>query len=219
MGKDIALGLADTAAELNKMHGDIEISARKTLESVYEIAAKLYEVKESVPHGEFETWIDENLFFSVRTAQNYMSAFRRKDLISEAGAEQLSQAYAAIKAPKEKEVVVEEIDIDVDPEAEYITPDYDYWPLISAAGDSLKKAYGILGNQRTQDTPISLSNFIGNLYEMYCRLDLWSPDLLEDCTECAGKGFTVIQKDGLPVEVKCPICIRGKLGPYKESDY
>jgi len=206
------------AEKLNKLHGQVGAAMKSTIPMVLEMGETLLSVKESLPHGEFGSWVEENLFFSLKTAQNYMSVYRKRELVEAAGADLVSQAYAAIKPPREPEEK-EEIDVSIDPDHLTPPPEYDYWPVLSQVVEVMDRAYQILSSQRTTDTPEGLYNLIGNLYEMTCRLAAWEPQALTECDACEGAGFTLVQNNGKPVEERCPICINGKCGPYKESQF
>jgi hypothetical protein len=66
---------------LNELHGQILGAIRTTVELAIEAGGILTEVKESLPHGQFQQWVEENTSFDVRTAQRYMKAHRNRDRI------------------------------------------------------------------------------------------------------------------------------------------
>lgn len=61
--------------EIRKVHAQIAFSAKKTIELVIRLGAMLAEAKETLNHGEFVPWVEQNLPFSMMTAQRYMRMF------------------------------------------------------------------------------------------------------------------------------------------------
>ena len=60
------------AAEINVIKAHAREVACK---SAIEIGRRLYEVKSQLPHGSWGTWLQENVDYSVRTAQNLMAIY------------------------------------------------------------------------------------------------------------------------------------------------
>ena len=57
---------------LNELYLEIVKDAQSLLTRVIEAGGILTELKASLPHGEFAPWVNDNLVFSMRTAQRYM---------------------------------------------------------------------------------------------------------------------------------------------------
>jgi hypothetical protein len=60
----------------------------------------LVQQKQKLPHGEFTKWVEENLPFCVRTAQNYMKVFRNNKQLKNENVSLLSNAYDILKLPR-----------------------------------------------------------------------------------------------------------------------
>jgi signal recognition particle subunit SRP54 len=60
--------------EIRQLHSDILQAARTTLDKAIRIGELLTTVKAQCKHGEWLPWVQANLPFSERTAQNYMRA-------------------------------------------------------------------------------------------------------------------------------------------------
>jgi hypothetical protein len=196
--------MVTVSEEINKLHENILLSAKSTLDLVVMIGEKLVEVKEELPHGTFQTWVNRNCNFTVRTAQNYMKVFLRRDEVEQV--EDLSSAYALlenkrIKPEEEKELIEPKFDE---------TPDeFYYWPEFVKCADVLHRAYDKLADKRDHTTPLALSNFIGNLKDMATRIRTWDPEERYECTKCNGTGML----DGKP----CEWCIEGMSGKFTKS--
>ena len=87
----------DTAiSDLSALYGILEGLAKKTVMTVFALGKILTFVKEELPHGEFENFIETQCPFSRRSAQHYMRVYEcykdypKKQLEEMA----LSQAYA-----------------------------------------------------------------------------------------------------------------------------
>jgi len=207
MTNEIAVAKAD---EVNKLHEAIVSTAKITIELVIDLGEKLVGIKEELPHGLFQEWVRSNCKFSMRTAQNYMRVFLRKDEVEEV--EDLSSAYAllenkTIKAPEEPSI---EPSLE---EPQFNEPENNlfYWPELLKCHDALLRAYDKLSDKRDHTTPESIAHFVGNLKDMALRISSWKPDNLTTCPVC--KGSMVV--DGNP----CNICIDGKIGKWTKSTY
>ena len=64
--------------EISRLHGEIVGDARITLKKAIRIGELLSAEKERHKHGEWGKWIDENLPFTSRMAQNYIRCFDNK---------------------------------------------------------------------------------------------------------------------------------------------
>lgn len=210
-----------------KLHNEVMLSVKTTMDKVMQIGNLLLDIKEEIPYGEFCSYVDKNLPFSMRTAQNYMRVYLNKDKIKEI--KDVSSAYAMIenkslkkeKAEKpeaEIETAEDEINIDVDdtecviPETERNSNNFLYWRDVEIAVKALERAYEKLSSVRDHTTPIALAHFIGNLKDMSNRINTWNPQRLMTCPVCGGTGLDPT------TDQPCRICIGGLLGIYKESN-
>lgn len=88
-----------TANEINQLHGELIGLFRQSIDKAVQIGERLTEVKKSLPHGEFTSWMKEHISFSDRTGRNYMKLFNNKDKALEAGS--ISEAYRLIDGKTE----------------------------------------------------------------------------------------------------------------------
>ncbi|HOV13765.1 MAG TPA: DUF3102 domain-containing protein [Spirochaetota bacterium] len=81
---------------VEEMRG-LYLDIKQAMETAYQKALRLGEmlsnVKGILPHGEFGSWIEENMNFSVRNAQRYMLVFDKKEELKDRSIESLSQAF------------------------------------------------------------------------------------------------------------------------------
>jgi len=91
-----------TEQRINDLHKGIESLLHQGIEKAIEIGQLLTEKKTELKHGEFGTWIKDNLVFTDRTARNYMKLFDNKDKVLEAG--NISEAYKMLEVPKTETV-------------------------------------------------------------------------------------------------------------------
>lgn len=65
--------------EIIKLHTQLGGLVRKSVITVWQLGQKLQEVKDSLDHGQFGPWFEENLgsIMSVRTTRHYMAVFNR----------------------------------------------------------------------------------------------------------------------------------------------
>src|SRR6266446_807004 len=69
---------SDNVAEINALHNEIVDLGETALEKAIRIGDLLVANKKAVPHGAWLDWIDENLDFGCRQAQNYMTMYERR---------------------------------------------------------------------------------------------------------------------------------------------
>ena len=67
--------------------------AKSSLTHAIKAGEYLNDAKKLLPHGKFQPWIEADLPFSIRTAQNYMRAFTKKKQLLAADVADLSAAY------------------------------------------------------------------------------------------------------------------------------
>ena len=92
--------------EVRRLHGEILNSFRLSLEKGIRIGELLTEQKEALKHGEFTTWVNENLPFTDRTARNYMRVYHERDKLKTESVSDLKGAYEFLIEHKKKDVVM-----------------------------------------------------------------------------------------------------------------
>lgn len=75
--KDIAKAGGALPALLADVTERVRYYARRSAGDMLELGRALTEAKELVPHGEWENYVRENAGMEIRTAQNFMQAFRK----------------------------------------------------------------------------------------------------------------------------------------------
>jgi Protein of unknown function (DUF3102) len=90
--------------EIKKLHGAIIHAAKTSLDSAIRIGGLLTAIKDKLEHGQWIPWIEKNLPFSERAAQNYLRCFHEKDRLKNATDADLplsvSGALALLSAPE-----------------------------------------------------------------------------------------------------------------------
>jgi hypothetical protein len=82
----------NSAAEANAAHRRIVGSVQDAIS----IGEFLTMKKQSLPHGQWLTWLESNLEFDRRTSTNYMRIFDKRETVSHLG---LTEAYKLLSAP------------------------------------------------------------------------------------------------------------------------
>jgi hypothetical protein len=73
----------NVVTEIRTLHAEILGTARMSLEKAIRIGELLYQIKKDEGHGNWLSWLEENLPFSHSTASNYMGCFdRRAELLA-----------------------------------------------------------------------------------------------------------------------------------------
>jgi hypothetical protein len=67
------------AEEINVMHSELQVVGWNMLSRMIAIGERLEKIKARVGHGNWETWIKDNLHFTSRTAVRYITAYKRRD--------------------------------------------------------------------------------------------------------------------------------------------
>ena len=90
----------DCVDEICRLHREIFQQAETMLQNIMQIGGLLVQRKQKLPHGQFTKWVEENLPFTTRTAQNYMKVFRNKEQLKNENVSVLSDAYNILKLPR-----------------------------------------------------------------------------------------------------------------------
>jgi len=192
----------DPAAEIIALHLKCMLSVKSSLEMGIDIGKKLSEQKKAMDHGTFTPWIEETLPFSVRTAQNYIKLYLKKDILLAMNIEKISEAYLLLAPPNEKG----DVHIHKNPTQDGKTQDsqYTYWDHLGPLVEKMNKVYERLSALRDNTTPKGIGHLIGNIKDMANVLNSWDENNLEKCSSC---------NDG-----SCGVCIGGMIGMFQESD-
>jgi hypothetical protein len=70
-----AMALTDLADRINVEHEQCLGALNAGLDHAREVGRLLAQVREQLPHGQFQAWVRENRSFSARTARNYLRVF------------------------------------------------------------------------------------------------------------------------------------------------
>lgn len=89
------VNVESAAAELNRLHLEIEGKLRATVADAIRAGEILAKIKESLPHGDFTPWVKANCRFSDRTARQYIQVFEYRD--KTATLADLQTAYSQIE--------------------------------------------------------------------------------------------------------------------------
>ena len=84
---------------LNQLYLEIVKDAQSLLTRVIEAGGILTELKASLPHGEFAPWVNDNLVFSMRTAQRYMKIYLHREELKNDSVSLLNDAHKMLTTP------------------------------------------------------------------------------------------------------------------------
>jgi len=76
--KPVALVLATPAEKINSKHLEVKRLELTAKDVAAEVGEMLIEFKQSLPHGEFKKWVEDNCSFSYSTAKDYMNIAKAK---------------------------------------------------------------------------------------------------------------------------------------------
>ncbi len=85
---------SNAVIEIHRLHAEILSHARTSLDKAIRIGEVLTTVKDTMKHGAWLPWIDENAPFSKRAAQRYMLCFDHREELKNANLAHLEDAYA-----------------------------------------------------------------------------------------------------------------------------
>ncbi|HUU15853.1 MAG TPA: DUF3102 domain-containing protein [Sedimentisphaerales bacterium] len=111
--------LQDATRQIKDMHGVVTDGVRVVFENAINIGEILCQQKKKLPHGEFTKWVDGNLPFTMRAAQNYMKLSNNKDMLINANVSHLGQAYKLLVEPKQTDNDLEKLLFDCYKELEF----------------------------------------------------------------------------------------------------
>jgi hypothetical protein len=89
--------------EIGKLHSEIIGHLKTSLAKAVRIGELLTEQKGSLKHGQFTPWIESNLPFTDRTAQNYMRCYRERDRLKTETVSDLKSAYRVLSVSKQND--------------------------------------------------------------------------------------------------------------------
>lgn len=72
-----SMSTVDSSTTLEDLTDEIKFYLRKMGQNVIEIGKRLILAKEKLPHGEWQTWLEDNFAFSQRTARQFMQIAER----------------------------------------------------------------------------------------------------------------------------------------------
>lgn len=84
------ISLATLADSINANIREAEGAARSAMQKALIAGQQLNEAKEQVPHGQWKTWLAENVQAAERTAQAYMKLAREVPLLSDEEAQRVA---------------------------------------------------------------------------------------------------------------------------------
>jgi DUF3102 family protein len=77
-GAAVSTDFASEANAIVRMHRKLLGLGMTMLERMFEIGERLSRVKEQLPHGRWERWVDDHLKFTIRTAQRCLRAYKHR---------------------------------------------------------------------------------------------------------------------------------------------
>jgi Protein of unknown function (DUF3102)/ParB-like nuclease domain len=95
--------------EIHRLHSEINSAAESSLKKAIRIGELLIEQKKSLPHGKWLPWLESNVPFSERSAQNYMLCFDRREYLKSASVADLAAAYHLLTDSKPDEIPLDRI--------------------------------------------------------------------------------------------------------------
>lgn len=78
---EVPLGSTNFASEadsINQMYGDLVGLGLSMLERMFQIGEQLSRIKNQLPHGSWEQWVDDHLKFTARAARRYIRAYKHR---------------------------------------------------------------------------------------------------------------------------------------------
>lgn len=88
-------------SEITSLHDQIVAAARTSLDSAIRIGELPAGIKKTLRHGDWGTWVKQNLPFTIRTATNYLRVFSGRDRLKSETVSDLTAAYRVLSPPAE----------------------------------------------------------------------------------------------------------------------
>src|ERR1700730_13681135 len=85
--------------EIKRLHGELQSIATDALDRAIRIGELLCDMKRSLEHGKWLSWLHCNVSFSERTARNYMRVFQEGARLKSANVADLTAAYLELGKP------------------------------------------------------------------------------------------------------------------------
>jgi hypothetical protein len=85
---------SNAVIEIHRLHTEILSHARTSLDKAIRIGELLITVKDTLKHGEWHQWIEDNAPFSRKTSDRYIFVFERRDELKKVNVTHLTDAYA-----------------------------------------------------------------------------------------------------------------------------
>jgi Protein of unknown function (DUF3102) len=95
-------------AEIKKLHSELQGLATGAFDRVIRIGELLLSVKSALGHGRWLLWLESNVSFSERTAQNYMRVFQNQARLKSANIADLARAYLELEVDKSSDQLKEQ---------------------------------------------------------------------------------------------------------------
>jgi Protein of unknown function (DUF3102) len=92
----------NTVEEINRLHGELQSLATDAFDQAIRIGELLCDMKRSLEHGKWLSWLHCNVSFSERTARNYMRVFQEGARLKSANVADLTAAYLELDKPSAK---------------------------------------------------------------------------------------------------------------------
>src|ERR1700686_1089877 len=89
----------NTVEEINRLHGELQSLATDVFDQATRIGELLCDMKRSLEHGKWLSWLHCNVSFSERTARNYMRVFQEGARLKSANVADLTAAYLELGKP------------------------------------------------------------------------------------------------------------------------
>lgn len=92
----------DRTKQIVELHEQILASMRRSLRTATEIGKLLADQKAELNHGEWESWVRDNLPFSVATARNYRKLYAERNRLKSLNVSEMAEAYRFLYGAKPK---------------------------------------------------------------------------------------------------------------------
>ena len=114
--------LGELAVSINNKQGKIESHANNMISLACEIGAQLDEAKRAVKHGQWKSWVDENISLGHKQAAKYIRLYNNRDFLAKGPSEgfltSIDTAVTFIKSEKKKLEAPDPVNAKSSPEAE-----------------------------------------------------------------------------------------------------